>query len=85
MITIFNRKELLITYSLNEQATVCDILNKNNIKCKVKVINRQNSNLSQGSRASGSLGINLDNTREYIIYVAKKDFENARFLSRKKH
>ena len=83
MLTIFNRKELLITLDMNRQATVRDILAANGISYTVKVTNRQNTSAIGRSRASvGSFGMNADLAYEYKIYVHKKDYDLALRLIR---
>lgn len=73
MITIFNRKELTATFSSTHQAEVRQILGACGIDYSWKIINNtpargmaiRNSTF-QGSRPS-----------EYVIYVAKKDYDKA--------
>ena len=78
MITIFNRKELLITYDMKRQAEFRNVLSANGIDYKVKTINLQSASVIGSSRArTGSYGINQNNSCEYKIYVHKKDYENA--------
>lgn len=83
MITIFNRKELLITLDMKRQGDVRDMLSANGINYKVKVTNRENSALI-GSRIGrvGSLGRNQNLVYEYKIYVHKKDYDYALGLIR---
>lgn len=85
MITIFNRKELVSTYSMGEQAKVRNILADNHIDYFVKTINRKSSSpLAAGTRArTGTFGENLDLEYEYIIYVKKQDFKEAQHLLKK--
>ena len=83
MITIFTRKELLITFDMKRQGDVRDILSANGVKYAVKVTNRQNATVFGSSRArTGSLGINSNFSYEYKIYVHKKDYDNAMRLIR---
>ena len=83
MITIFNRKELLITLDMKRQADVCDMLSANGIDYTVKVTNRQNQAVLGSSRARvGSFGMNQDIAYEYKIYVHKKDYDHALRLIR---
>ena len=79
MITIFNRKELLITTDMSRQGNVRDVLSANGIDYTVRVINPQ----SGSSRARyGSFGVNSDSSYEYKIYVHKKNYEYALKLIR---
>ena len=79
MITIFNRKELLITTDMGRQGNIRDILSANGIDYTVRVINPQ----SARSRARyGTFGIDSDHSYEYKIYVHKKDYEHALKLIR---
>ena len=83
MITIFTRKELLITLDMKRYGDVRDILSANGIAYTVKVINRQTAAAIGSSRArSGSFGINQNFAYEYKIYVHKKDYDNALRLIR---
>lgn len=80
MITIFTRKELLLTMDMKRQCKVCDMLAANGIKYTVKVTNLQ-SDARAGSRGRvGSLGIDQNFSREYKIYVHRKDYEKALML-----
>ena len=83
MITIFNRKELLVTFDMQRQANVRDILDANGIKYTVKVTNRQSASVLGSSRARvGSLGMSSSLAYEYIIYVHKDEYSNALKLIR---
>ena len=78
MITIFNRKELLVTSDMKRQGEVRDLLMANGIKYHVRVTNRQTSALLDSSRARvGSFGMNTDSAYVYKIYVHKKDHQEA--------
>ena len=83
MITIFNRKELLITLDMKRYSDVREILSANGINYTVKVTNRQAAALIGSSRARvGSFGTNQNFAYEYKIYVHKKDYDNALRLIR---
>jgi c-di-GMP-binding flagellar brake protein YcgR len=83
MITIFTRKELLITMDVNRQSNIRGILAANGIKYTVKVTNLQSASVVGSSRARvGTFGINQNYSYEYKIYVHKKDYENALRLIR---
>lgn len=71
---------------MKEQAEVKAILSQNKIKYFVRIINRMSpSPFSKGTRARmGSFGQNMDLNYEYIIYVHKKDYEQAKYLIGKK-
>ena len=60
MITLFNRREAYITYSMQEQSEIRSLLAQNGIDYSVKVINRKSpSPADAGSRArTGSFGEN---------------------------
>ena len=79
MITIFNRKELLITMDMARQGNVRDILSANDIDYTVRVINPQSA---RSRTRYGSFGIDSDHSYEYKIYVRKKDYEYALKLIR---
>lgn len=76
MIHLFNRKELLITSSMEQQGRVRDILAANHIPYRV----RTSSNIS---RSRGVIpGMRMDLMYQYRIYVKKSDYEKAKFLTR---
>ena len=76
MITIFNRKELLITLDMKKQSEIREILSANNIEYVVKTTNLQSATVVGSQRAyTGNFGINQDYSYEYKIYVRKKDFD----------
>ena len=78
MLTIFNRKELLITMDMERQSQVRNILSANGIAHRTKVTNLQNAAVAGSGRArSGSLGINQKFAYEYKIYVHRNDYARA--------
>lgn len=78
MITIFNRKELLVTLDMARQSEARNILADNGIKYFVKVVNLQSASVVGSSRSRvGSYGVNQKFSYEYKIYVHKKDYEKA--------
>lgn len=79
MITIFNRRELLTTYDMAQQAQARAGLDAAGIPYKVRVVDRKNGQaMLAGSRArTGSFGENMAMAYEYTIYVAKEDLERA--------
>lgn len=82
MITIFNRKEVCITYSMQEQSEIRNLLAQQGIKYSLKTINRNSpSPAGTGTRArTGSLGEDLSKMYEYIFYVHKDDIEKAKHV-----
>lgn len=82
MITLFNRKELMVTFDINEQARLRGILNAEGIDYSVKTVNRlSSSSLSAGSRVrTGTFGQNTDMMIEYVFYVKRAEYERALYL-----
>ena len=82
MLTIFNRRELLITFDMQKQAVIRSLLAQNKIDYTVKTVNRKSpSPFSSGSRArSGTFGENLQFEYEYIIYVHKSNYDIAKAI-----
>ena len=79
MLTILNRRELLVTLSMERQAEVRRILTANGIQYTVRTTNRQGGI----QRANmWSAGFNQSFAWEYKIYVHKKDLECAQHLIR---
>lgn len=85
MITIFNRKELTVTFDVNEQAQIRTLLAGEGIDYSVKTVNRlSSSDFSAGSRVrTGTYGQNTGAMTEYVFYVRKTDYERAEYLLRK--
>ena len=85
MITLFNRKELKVTFDMNEQARVRTLLTGEKIDYSVKTVNRLSASpVSAGSRSrTGTYGQNTEGMIEYIIYVKKADYERASHLLQK--
>lgn len=84
MITIFNRKELTVTFDLSEQARIRTLLAAEGIDYSVKTVNRLSASpISSGSRSrTGTYGQNTEAMTEYIIYVKKVDYDRAENLIR---
>lgn len=82
MLTIFNRRELLTTFSMEEQNRVRDILAQNHIEYRIKTINPSaRATLGSSGRArTGSFGVNMDSAYQYCIYVHAKDYALAQSL-----
>lgn len=81
MLTIFNRKELIVTMDIHLQAEIRDVLAQNGIDYTVKTKNLQNSGVLDSQRGhTGNMGIDQSYSYEYKIYVHKKDYEAAREL-----
>lgn len=79
MITVFNRAEVCITYNMDEQYRIRNILAANGIDYRVKTKNLTSPSLfGIGSRERhGTIGLNMDYAYEYIVYVHKKDYDLA--------
>ena len=86
MIHIFNRRELVLTLSMDRQAEIRAILSANGIDYQLKTTNLQNAPLAGSQRARrGSFGIQSEHSYEYKIYVHKKDYEKAKYLMNNLH
>ena len=78
MITIFNRKELWTTFSMEEQASIRSLLADNGIDYSIKTVNRSCAALMGDTRSAvGSFGQNLNLDYEYIIYVRRAYYQQA--------
>ena len=82
MLSVFSRRELLTTFSMEEQNRVRDILAQNHIDYRVKTVNPSARSTfgSSGRARTGSFGIDMDCTYQYSIYVHKKDYALAQSL-----
>ena len=74
MLTVFNRKEVLLTYSLKDQADAKEILSNNGIKYRIK------SKSNQGGKVCSHFGGGVANAYEYRIFVHKDDWPKAKYL-----
>lgn len=84
MITIFNRKELFLTFDMQEQVRIRNILADNNIDYIIKTVNRMSpSPFAAGSRSRvGTFGQDISAMYKYVFYVHKEDYEKAKYLIR---
>ena len=73
MITIFNRKEIFITYDPNEPLKIRNLLRDSNIEHHTKCKGRNDHNRGR----TGSFGIDMSCNYEYKIYVKRSDYEKA--------
>lgn len=80
MITIFNRKEVLVTLDNRLYTEAIEALYDNKIKCTSKITNLLGDNFSRSPYGRGNAGINYDHSYEYKVYVHKKDYDLARFV-----
>lgn len=74
MITVFNRKLIHTSFSMESQAKIKKALDHNGIKYHEKVISRSGNGIRS---STGRFGENSSYTYEYLIYVHEKDFESA--------
>ena len=78
MITIFNRRELLITMNLARLSSIRDILDTNDIPYITKTTNLQSASFMGSSRSrNGLFGIDQRFSYEYKIFVNKDDYNKA--------
>ena len=83
MITIFNRRELCLTYSFEQQADIRTCLSAAGIDYRMKTTNCCNSGgfaSRSGAFISRGLGVNMQNAYEYKFYVHQRDIEQAKQL-----
>ena len=86
MITIFNRKEICVTYDMNKQAEIRYLLQGSDIDYVIRTQNRTGTMLVRGgtTRAyTGTYGNQQMMDYEYHIYVHKDDYEEALHLIHK--
>lgn len=77
MITVFNRKELFTTYSMETQAKLRDTLNRFGIDYLVDTTCGMARNYGSGPIAIDRFGTDPLKTTQYRIYVHKKDYDAA--------
>ena len=77
MLCVFNRKELLTTFSMEQQAKVRDVLAANGIQYRVRV--RRNTGGLSRSRTVMP-GTEMGSMYQYYIYVKRSDYEKAKYF-----
>lgn len=78
MITIFNRREVCLTFDVHKLARIRETLSSNGIDYKIKSFNRGYNHFGGSSRVRmGNFGINVEYGREYVVFVKKDDYEEA--------
>jgi hypothetical protein len=82
---LFDKEDIYIGYSLGELSKIREILEKEYIKYTYKVINHHGQWIGRGTTRGnfGSVGMNMDYERQYIISVKKSDCEKAKYLVNK--
>lgn len=78
MITLFNRRELITTFSMDVQARVRDILSQNGIDYRIKTSSHSSVTAARGR--TGTYGQNPGLACQYTIYVHRNDYEQAQYL-----
>lgn len=76
MLTIFNRKELYVTFSMEERCRIEEILDANGISYSTKAVSRSGGFGGSRSR-TGTMGQSMGLEYEYKIYVSRTDYEKA--------
>ena len=80
MLHWFNRKELVLTFSMEEQARIRSILGVNGVAYYTKVVNHSSQGFGSRRTLMGTFGENQAFANQYIIYVHRKDYELAQHL-----
>lgn len=78
MITIFNRKEIISTYSMEIQSNVRNALNGQGIDYLVNTTGGMARNYGSGPIVTSRFGTNPQHNIQYRIYVRRKDYEKAK-------
>lgn len=78
MITLFNRRELIVTQSMKRQGEIRTLLAQNHIDYCLKTHGQDDSFTRADLRAhTGSAGIDPDFQYTYSFYVHKDNYEKA--------
>lgn len=81
MITVWNRKEVYVGYSIERCTEAREELSRNDILYTYKVIDRNNSQIMGTSRSNrGRWGEDTKYSYTYYVYVHKRDYEFASFI-----
>lgn len=74
MLTVLNRKELCITFSIEQQSKIRESLVQHHIPYTVNEI-------TPSAPGLGTVDLDKECISQYIIYVHKDDFEKAKFVT----
>ena len=78
MITIFNRREVCLTFDVHKLAKTRETLSSHGIDYKIKSFTCGGNHFGRNSRARiGNFGINVEYGPEYAVFVKKEDYEEA--------
>jgi len=79
---LFNQEEVYIGYSMKELSMVRDVLSREGIKYKYKVIDSSGEWLVPGTSRGrfGSFKVDQNFEKQYVVSVRKKDAVNAKHL-----
>lgn len=74
------KRELFVTLSTEQKSKILDILSQHHIKFYVRTKDNFDSGIYSERRTAGSFGMDMSCRFIYHIFVAKKDYANAKFL-----
>lgn len=81
MITLFNRRQLIITDSMKRQSEIRALLSENDIGYSLKTRGQDDSLTRADVRVrTGSAGIDPEHMYMYTFYVHKDDYEKAQHV-----
>ncbi len=81
MMTLFNRRELIVTQSMKRQSEIRTRLAQNHIDYRLKTRGQDDSFARADLRArTGSAGIDPEFQYTYTFYVHKNDYEKAMYI-----
>lgn len=79
MVTMFNRREVFCTFSIEAQADARKRLADNNIDYDLKVVDRSFHGVQPSVRAGlGRFGEDQGCSKEYVFFVKKNDYDMAK-------
>ena len=79
MLTVFNRREVLASFSSDEFARAREALSQVDIAYSSRMVNLESAKGWGADRRGtyGSLGMNRQYTKQYVLFVHKRDYEEA--------
>ena len=82
---IWNRKEVFVGNTLKEFDEVVYKISSINVKYDYKIVDSTSPSFfgSSNRARTGTLGLNMDYTKTYYIYVHKKNYDKVQELLRK--
>ena len=72
------KEEIYVSHSVQDANRIADLLTSAQIKCWVRSMDLTDGGALEHRRASGTMGMNMQYSMLYYVYVAKKNYKKAK-------